>query len=250
VSEIFLIVRGDGFGLCHAANQAIVESFETGLLTSTSLMAAGPWVTEAADFVHLNPHWEVGVELVLRCCTKGCRWGPVSGPSAVPSLVAPSGTFLAALPESAPPEQVFHELNAQVQRARLLGLEPAYLEYSGEDHVAVDSALQQLSEEMGVPARMMASHVRPLPLSEEAEKRRLPALREAFTALERGTYVWVTHPAQDSPETWALWHDYAIAEASHADHESVCSSELRALLDGIGIQRISFRQHLQARQNA
>ena len=39
--------RVDDFGLCHAANQAVLEAFETGLLTCASLAVVSPWAAEA-----------------------------------------------------------------------------------------------------------------------------------------------------------------------------------------------------------
>src|SRR2546421_11418545 len=98
---ISLIVRADDFGLCHAANQAILEGFETGLLTCASLAVVCPWVAEAATLAHGHPEWEIGVQLMLTCPAAGCRWGPVAGAAAVPSLADATGAFPARLPAAA-----------------------------------------------------------------------------------------------------------------------------------------------------
>src|SRR5437868_12631252 len=84
-----LIVRGDDFGLCHAANQAICEAFETGLLTCASLLVTTPWLAEAVTLAQGHAEWELGLQLTLHCPTAGYRWGPVLGAAAVPSLVEP-----------------------------------------------------------------------------------------------------------------------------------------------------------------
>src|SRR6516164_1373230 len=98
LDTISLIVRGDHFGLCHASNQALWEGFEAGVLTCASLAVTGPWVAEAAVLAHDHQEWEIGLLLNVTCDTVGCRWGPVAGPSLVPSLVGPTGNFLPALP--------------------------------------------------------------------------------------------------------------------------------------------------------
>src|SRR5437763_12781332 len=129
MDAICLIVRADDFGLCHAANQAIEEGFEAGLLTCASLAVACPWVAEAAALARAYPEWEIGLQLLLSCPVRGCRWGPVAGPAAVPSLVDATGAFCPQLAAGARAEEIGREWEAQVERARAWGIAPAYLEY-------------------------------------------------------------------------------------------------------------------------
>src|SRR3954452_7382769 len=129
-----LIVRADAFGLCHAANQAVLEAFETGLLTCASLAVVSPWAAEAVGLLHEHPEWEVGVQLVLHAPGGGCRWGPVAGAARVPGLVGPGGCFPERLADGADAGEVAAELEAQVERARAWGLTPAFLEYEGGPH--------------------------------------------------------------------------------------------------------------------
>src|SRR5262245_66523445 len=116
MDAISLIVRSDEFGLCHAANQAICEGFEAGVVTCAALAVVGPWLAEAAGLIHEHPEWEIGLQLLLHCTTVGCRWGPAAGPAAVPSLVDARGTFPPHLAEAATPEDIIRELKAQVDR--------------------------------------------------------------------------------------------------------------------------------------
>jgi predicted glycoside hydrolase/deacetylase ChbG (UPF0249 family) len=242
MSVISLIVRGDDFGLCHATNQAICEAFETGVLTCASLIVTTPWLAQACRLIHEHPEWEIGLQLSLHCPTDGYRWGPVSGSRAVPSLVEPDGTFSTALSTSAGPEDIARELDAQVERAQAYGVRPAYLEYEA-DHPAVPAIVQQLSERLGVSAQMTAWGVKPVVWCELSEK----TLEDALTALQPGTYVWVTHPTQASPETWALWDSAEKATARYADALTLCSPKVRSLLNQRGVECISFRQHLEER---
>jgi predicted glycoside hydrolase/deacetylase ChbG (UPF0249 family) len=243
MDTISLIVRADDFGLCHAANQAIEEGFEAGLLTCASLAIACPWVAEAVALARAHPEWEIGLQLVLTCPVAGCRWGPVAGPTAVPSLTDATGAFAAHLSAAAWAEEIGREWEAQIERTRAWGIAPAYLEYVGEVHPDLDRILQQMSERHGLPARLAAWGVQPLPAMDGGEE----AVREALTALTPGTYLWVTRPAHDSPETWGLWPEGDTAGQRDADARAVCSAAVAAVVRERGIETISFRQHVEAR---
>jgi predicted glycoside hydrolase/deacetylase ChbG (UPF0249 family) len=247
MDTISLIVRGDEFGICHAVNQAIYEAFETGILTCASLVVAGPWVAEAAALIHEHPEWEIGLQLVLHCPTTSCRWGPVAGAAAVPSLVEATGTFPSSLAADAKADETLHELEAQVERVRAWRITPAYLEYDGTSHPAVETSLHQLSERFGVPVHMTAWGVQPLPLSTQDDRPWLTALQESLASLKPGVYLWATRPAQDSPETWSLWPNSEMAKTRQADYQALCSAEVRGLLDQRGVERISFRQYIEDR---
>ncbi len=241
---ISLIVRADEFGLCHAANQAVCEGFEAGVVTCAALAVVGPWLAEAAGLVHEHPEWEIGLQLLLHCPTTGCRWGPVAGPAAVPSLVDGHGTFPPQLAATAAPEEIARELNAQVDRARLWGITPAFLEYQGTLTAPVTHALHVLSEHWGVPAQMTGWDLASILNADETQPFEPMA---ALAALGPGVHLWIVRPAQPSPEAWALWPNDALAESRRADAAAVCSAEVMALIQRRGIELISFRQHAEAR---
>jgi predicted glycoside hydrolase/deacetylase ChbG (UPF0249 family) len=243
MNAISLIVRGDDFGLCHASNQAVCEAFETGLLTCASLVVVTPWLAEAVKLAQEYSEWEIGLQLVLGSPTGGYRWGPVCGARAVPSLVEPAGTFPPSLAGGAQPEEVARELGAQVERVQACGIRPAYLVYDGADHPVVGTALQQLSERLGVPVWMTSWGIQPLALPEPSAN----AFEKALASLKPGTYLWLTHPAQASPEISCLWPEPQTAATRYAETLALCNPEIRALLEQRGIERISFRQHLEER---
>ncbi len=238
-----LIVRGDDFGLCHAGNQAILEGFEVGVLTCASLVPAGPWVAEAAALVREHPEWEIGLQLMLHCPTAGCRWGPVAGAAAVPSLAEPTGAFPPALPVGATAEDVARELAAQVERARAWGITPAYLKWEGAANAHVEAALKHLSERHGIPIHM--AHWGIQSVLNRAED---PALdvSAALAALQPGVHLWVVHPAQDTPEAWAVWPDEDRQRVRAEDARAIASRQVAALIVRRGIDLISFRQHIEA----
>src|SRR6516164_5416062 len=100
MEDVSLIIRADHFGLYHAADQAIEEGFEAGLLTTATLAGAGAWWREAVALARAYSHWEIGLEVQLHCDAVGGAWGPVSGRALVPSLVDREGDFPPAFSES------------------------------------------------------------------------------------------------------------------------------------------------------
>jgi len=60
-----LIFHGDDFGLTSGINQGIIRSFKEGLLSSTSLVAAGEAAEEAISLAKENPGLDMGIHLIL-----------------------------------------------------------------------------------------------------------------------------------------------------------------------------------------
>jgi predicted glycoside hydrolase/deacetylase ChbG (UPF0249 family) len=245
MTETNLIVRADGFGSSHAANQAILEAFESGLLTCASLAIPCPWVPEAVALCHEHPEWEVGLQLTLRCTASGSRWGPVAGAAAVPSLVDDRGMFLPTLPAAAAEADVVRECDAQVARARAFDMSPAFLECDEFAHPAVAGTLHRLSQQLGAPSQITAWGVRPLSLPSSAARPRDEAVAELLRSLGPGTYLWITRPAHDSPETWAMWSEETAAREAHADARALCSPALRSVVAERSIELLSVRQHVE-----
>ena len=64
-----LIINADDFGLNTSVNHAIIESFEKGLINSTTLMANMPGFEEAIELAHKNNIIDkIGIHL---CLTEG-----------------------------------------------------------------------------------------------------------------------------------------------------------------------------------
>lgn len=60
-----LIVNGDDFGITHACNIAIIDCFQQGIMTSTSMMTNMPYAKEAAKLWEEHPQLSVGLHLNL-----------------------------------------------------------------------------------------------------------------------------------------------------------------------------------------
>jgi len=125
------VIHCDDLGLCHAANRGGFEALAAGPATCGSIMVPCPWFAEAARHARAHPELDLGVHLTLNAEWDACRWGPVAGPSAVPSLVDDEGYLPRTTLETvqrAKPEEVAVELRAQVQRALDAGIDVTHLD--------------------------------------------------------------------------------------------------------------------------
>lgn len=125
-----LILHLDDFGMLHSTNAAAIQALETGVANSASLMVPCPWFPEAAEYARAHPTLDVGLHLTFTSERPAYRWGPVLGRSAVPTLVDADGYFPTAWDESRVVDlgQLEAELQAQLERARLLGVIPTHLD--------------------------------------------------------------------------------------------------------------------------
>ena len=75
----YLIINADDFGLCHSANEACMELFESGNLLSSTIMAPCPGADEAIEFAKKHPQYAIGVHLTHTNEWKDrFPWGPLT----------------------------------------------------------------------------------------------------------------------------------------------------------------------------
>ena len=126
-----LIVHADDLGMAHSVNAATIKAFESGLVTSGSIMAPCPWLSEIAAYARANPQADLGLHLTLTSEWTSFRWGPVTPKDRVSSLLDKDGYFYLTETEAAAhadPKQVELEIIAQIERARALGIQPTHLD--------------------------------------------------------------------------------------------------------------------------
>lgn len=136
-----LIVNADDFGLTAGVNRAIVEAHRDGVVSSTTLMAAGPAFEDAARDARALPDLSVGCHVVL---TDGA---PISPPEAVDTLVAIrsaeperffpklSGFAARATMGGFDREQLLAEVIAQIRKIQATGVEVTHLDSHKHAHI-------------------------------------------------------------------------------------------------------------------
>lgn len=82
-----VIINADDFGLSPGVNQGIIQAYQAGGITSTSMMVNMPGFDHALSLARSLPDLGIGLHFNL---TYG---RPVSDPAIVPSLVNPDGAF-------------------------------------------------------------------------------------------------------------------------------------------------------------
>jgi hopanoid biosynthesis associated protein HpnK len=151
-----LIVNADDFGIAEAVNRGIVEAHDSGIVTSTSIMATGPAFEHAVALARARPRLAVGIHLVLT------EHAPLTGAAAAPSLVASDGRFPAHVSALLAKRlrgrislaEVRRELDAQLRRVRAAGVAISHLDGHQHVHVlpGIAGVVADLAAEHGVAA--------------------------------------------------------------------------------------------------
>src|SRR2546423_10022936 len=155
-----LIVHADDLGMAHSVDAATVRAFESGLVTSGSIMVPCPWFTEIAVYARSHPEADLGLHLTLTSEWSLYRWGPVLSKERAPTLFDQSGYFYATEDVAAAhiaAREAEAEIRAQIERARAYGIRPTHLDshmgtlYQNKELFDV---LLRVAREGGLPVRM------------------------------------------------------------------------------------------------
>ena len=221
-AEIRLIVRGDDMGMAHAVNQACIDAYQKGILTTVEVMVPCPWFPEAARMLNENPGLDVGIHLVLTSEWGNMKWRPLSH---VPSLVNEEGYFYPTVwdVKEFPPnsnllatdwkiEEVEKELRAQIELAMAKIPNISHL----SDHMAFAVASPQLRDLVEKLAkeyhlefdmeRFGLQNTGNFGGSQTTPAEKEKALFNIVNNLKPGIWLFVDHPGYDTPEMQALGH--------------------------------------------
>ncbi len=256
------MLNADDFGSRQSANAAIVDGFEHGLLTSTSLMVPCAWAYDAMEWLKLHPDVSFAVHLTLVRDFDCYRWGPVAGAAHVPSLVDGNGHFPLfdgnrELRPTALIDDVEREFQAQIDAVLRFGLRPSHLDWhclpdGGREDVF--RLTERLALEFGLALRVhSAEHQteglaagRPTIDQPMLDSYSIPSatkleyLHGVLRSLPAGVTEWAVHPALDTPESRAV--EPESWQIRHLDHAFVCSDEARQIIADEGIVLISYRE--------
>ncbi len=155
-----LLTQGDDFGYTKAVTLGIIDAIDNGVLRNTGIFTNMPAAVLAAEYIRNNDKACFGIDFNI-----------VSGPSVcdpkdIPSLVDEEGQFIRSgvrvkderfkTKEGRiamfPYEEVYAEIRAQYDRfIELTGKKPGYLHGHSLPHENYNKAIQQISEEEGIP---------------------------------------------------------------------------------------------------
>jgi len=264
-----LLIRLDDIGMSHSVNMAAQKVAETGMPVSVSLQFACPWYQEAVAILKKYPNVTVGVHLTLTSEWRYYRWGPITGRTAVPSLVDSDGYFPhsggAYRKGSYKIDEVETELSAQIERALHSGLKITYI----DPHMGIALStpeLRALTERLAHKYHLAISTLSTVTYFGETYKEMwgepVATKKSAFLAYvshlnpNRPNLV-VIHSATPGPEMDALY-DMASSQMNDKDGTPLSSihrqTELNMLLspefremEGKKFQLINYEQLLKGK---
>ncbi len=126
-----LILHVDDVGMSYDSNEGAITAMTKGVATSCSVMMPCPWVPAFVHYLKDHPETDAGLHLTLTSEWNGYRWGPLAGKTEVPGLADKEGALWPDVQEvvqHAPADEVYKEIKAQLERARIMGFEPTHLD--------------------------------------------------------------------------------------------------------------------------
>lgn len=126
-----LILNADDIGVANSVNEASFRAFESGSITSGSVMVPCPWFLEVVEYAKSNPKHNLGLHLTLTSEWKNYKWDGISSSSEIKSLMNEQGHFYIGnegVRLNATYEDVKRELRAQVNYSIENGLIPTHLD--------------------------------------------------------------------------------------------------------------------------
>lgn len=265
-----LIVHADDMGLSQATNNAVIQAFQKGGITSGSIMVPCPWFPEIAEFAKNNSQFDIGIHLTLTSEWDKYFFGGVSSASTIPNLLNQKGYFYPSVEEFAKhangPE-VEKEIRAQIERALAFGIQPTHLD-NHMGTILASPEYYQILLKIGreyqlpvlIPADMIAGvstqllemlsrdnivvdHLFMLNQSSPAKQWGEPYLK-FIENMQPGLNEIIVHLAIDNDETRAIManHSDSGSEWRQHDLDFVMSPEFRKALKEHNIELVTWRQ--------
>lgn len=252
--SISLITRADDLGSSHAANLAIAGAAVTGeYIKNVSCMAVGPLIEEGAGLLKDNRHICFGMHATLNAEWDLIKWGPISPPDEVASLVSPEGAFFSdpSLFVAHPPnlDQVLREYDRQLDLLTALGLDIQYV----DSHMFPELFVQGLSQAMSTWARQkgLIDHIHYYRFPSRMEPRLNSSFETSLAAatawldtLVDGGYFSVMHPAKYSREMLLCRNSRvpagSVAVIRDVEYQLLLSRRLEKYCEEHSIERVRY----------
>jgi chitin disaccharide deacetylase len=212
--RIRLVTRADDAGVAASVDRAVRAAVRQGIARNVSVLAPGPTLEHAARvLLDLRDTADFGLHVCLTAEWHGLRWGPISSPASVPSLLRPDGTFLHTCEDLAAQspsvDEMMVEVEAQYDALVRIGFQLGYVdEHMGVGEVAgLAARLAEFAEERGLVYDRKLTETRsiaPLPGWNGPGEHPGMELADRLAAVPAGTYILVGHPGFKSDELESL----------------------------------------------
>lgn len=257
--KIRLIIRVDDMGCSHATNTGIRQTYEQGIATSAEIMVPTPWYPEAIAMLREMPGLDVGVHLTLTSEWTNLKWRPLTP---APSLTDERGYFwpmvrpndrmpgMAIMDHPWKIEEMEQELRAQIEMAKR--------DIPQLTHLSSHMGCLSINDETRALFRNLATEYGLDISPEDHQMQRFPGLGdntlppekrvllfiERLRALTPGNWLFVEHPADDSPEQQAIGHPgyEHVAHDRYGVMKMLTDKRVKAAIDELGIELISYAE--------
>lgn len=254
---IYLIVRADDIASSQAANEAIIKTYNEGIARSAEIMVPSPWFIEAVKLLKENPGLDVGVHLVLSSEWDNIKWRPLTH---APSLVDSNGYFFPKIwkDKNYPPytslmeskwkiDEVEKELRAQIEMAKKHIPQVSHI----SDHMGctnlspeIRKIAERLAKEYGLDISTEKYGVKYFNGFAGAtdDKDKTAAFIKNLDNLKPGVYLFVEHPALNTPEMRHTGHVgyYHVATERQTVTDVFTNKEVAEAIKAKGIRLISY----------
>jgi len=257
-----LIIRGDDMGFAHAGNLGIVGSYKNGIETSVEVLVPSPWFPEAVRLLKENPGIDVGIHLALTSEWDNLKWRPLTD---CKSLQDSNGYFYPMIwaNKNYPGRNLLARAwkLADIEKEWRAQIELALKEIPRISHISAHMGCTNMSDSVNALARKLAkeyhidiepSNFNVINISYDgahatsAEK--VKSFIKMLDALKPGnTYLFVDHPAANSPEMQAIHHiGYEnVAQDRQGVVDVFTSGEVKKMIQKKQIELISYKDLLQ-----
>lgn len=148
-----LVINADDFGYSKGVNLGILEAYQNGVVSSTTMMTNMPGAAHAAALALDHPQLGVGIHIVLDCGK------PVN--ENVPSLVDENGYFYKTdkLIQHAELSDIEKEIRSQIDKFRSFGLDPTHLDshHHVHGHEKIYPLVEKIAQEYQLPVRKVSA---------------------------------------------------------------------------------------------
>lgn len=264
-----LIIHADDLGMAHSVDAASTKAFESGAISSGSIMVPCPWFGEIAAYARQHPEADLGLHLTLTSEWKLYRWGPVLAQTSVASLLDGDGYLYPTEMDAAAhinAQEAEAEIRAQIARARAFGIQPTHLDSHmgtlyqnktlfetllrvgrdnklpvllSKDEVAASSFLPSIVQ----PDDLVIDHIITIDPSVTPEHWN-DFYMDAIKRLQPGVTEFIIHLAYDDEEMRAVATDHPNwgAQWRQRDFNFFTSAACRRLLAEQHVQLITWRK--------
>ena len=255
--DVNLIIRGDDIGSSHAANLGCIKSYRDGIMRSVEIMVPCSWFPEAAKMLNEHPGLDAGVHLVLTSEWENYKWSPVS---CAPSLADEDGYFYPTIwkREGATENTALREANwkiEEIEQEFRAQIELAMKKIPQVSHLTchmgcsnwdpkVQEVFNKLAKEYKLEIDPGKYNVKRTPRFEKGDtpEKTIENFAVMLENLEPGNYLFVEHPALDTPEMEAIGHEgyYNVGTDRNIVTMMFTSEIVKEVIKRKGINLISY----------